>query len=329
MIRRRWEDVPCDDARVDATARAVGVPPVIARLLCQRGLDDPEAAHRFLAPDLSQLHDPFLLTGMREAVERLLAAIARHERIAIHGDYDVDGVTSTVVLRRALELLGGEVIHFVPDRFRDGYGLQPATVDRLAAEGARLIVSVDCGIRATEAADRAHDLGIDLIITDHHEPERELPRALAVINPKRADCSYPDKTLAGVGVALKLVHGCCSPAAAASICCRTSSRWPQSARSPTSCRSSGRIGSSPAAASRASRAARTAPGSKPCCTRAACSGKVIDSYHVSFMVAPRLNAAGRMSSAESGARSALDEGARRRQPKPRARDGAHAGARKT
>ena len=102
-------------------------------------------------PISSQLHDPFLLTGMREAVERLLAAIARHERIAIHGDYDVDGVTSTVVLRRALEVLGGEVIHFVPDRFRDGYGLQPATVDRLAAEGARLIVSVDCGIRATRS----------------------------------------------------------------------------------------------------------------------------------------------------------------------------------
>ena len=109
---------------------------------------------------------------MREAVDRLLAAIAQQERIVIHGDYDVDGITSTIILRRAIEMLGGNVDHFVPDRLRDGYGLQPASIDRLHAAGARVIVSVDCGIRAAEAADRARELGIDLIITDHHEPAR-------------------------------------------------------------------------------------------------------------------------------------------------------------
>ena len=199
---RIWEDVPADEARVRETAAALGVPPVIARLLCQRGLGDPEAARTFLAPALSQLHDPFLLAGMREAVDRLLGAIARRERVAIHGDYDVDGITSTVMLERALEMLGADVIHFVPDRLKDGYGLQPATIERLHAAGARLIVSVDCGIRASEAAVRARALGIDLIITDHHEPDRELPLALAVIYRKRSDCSYPEKSLAGVGVAL-------------------------------------------------------------------------------------------------------------------------------
>jgi single-stranded-DNA-specific exonuclease len=163
-------------------------------------------AQAFLHPDIARLHDPLLLTGVREAVQRIMRAAANHERIVIHGDYDVDGITSTVMLRRGIEMVGGDVGHFVPDRHRDGYGLQPATIERLHAEGARLIVSVDCGIRATEAARRARDLGVDLIITDHHEPEAELPPALAVLNPKRADCAYPDKNLAGVGVALKLVQ---------------------------------------------------------------------------------------------------------------------------
>src|SRR5438105_9938004 len=176
--RRIWEDVPSDAAGVRATAAALGIPPVIARLLCQRGFGDPDAALRFLSPSLSQLHDPFLLAGMREAVDRLIRAIAQRERITIHGDYDVDGITSTIILRRAIELLGGDVDHFVPDRLRDGYGLQPASIDRLHAAGARVIVSVDCGIRATDAALRARELGVDLIITDHHEPEASLPPAL-------------------------------------------------------------------------------------------------------------------------------------------------------
>ena len=149
---------------------------------------------------------------MDKAIPRLERAIAQREKIAIHGDYDVDGITSTVILRRALEMLGGDVIHFLPERMRDGYGLQPAAIERLHAQGVRLIVSVDCGIRAGEAAQRARDLGVDLIITDHHEPEGTLPSALAVINPKRPDCTYPDKYLAGVGVALKVVQALCDRA---------------------------------------------------------------------------------------------------------------------
>ena len=148
---RRWEPVvwadtatraggpnECDrDAYVAGLATALDVPPVVARLLCQRGIDTPEAAARFLSPSVDHLHDPFLLTDLGPAVERLLAAVANKERIAIHGDYDVDGVTSTVILRRMLELLGGDVTHFLPERLRDGYGLQPANVDRLHAAGAR------------------------------------------------------------------------------------------------------------------------------------------------------------------------------------------------
>src|SRR5207248_3214693 len=142
---------------------------------------DPDAAARFLSPSLEHLHDPFLMAGMSQAVERLERAIAARERIAIHGDYDVDGITSTVILRRALEMLGGDVVHFIPERLRDGYGLQPSAIERLHGEAVRLVVSVDCGIRGTDAALRARELGVDLIITDHHEPDATLPPAVAVV----------------------------------------------------------------------------------------------------------------------------------------------------
>src|SRR5262249_42845696 len=200
---------PCDDPASAQLAAALGIPPIVARLLCQRGLGDPAIAQRFLNPSLDHLHDPLLLADMRVAVDRILAAIERKERIAIHGDYDVDGITSTVILRRALELLGADVTHFIPERLKDGYGLQPSAIERLHADGVRIVVSVDCGIRGAEAARRARELGVDLVITDHHEPDVELPQALAVINPKRHDCAYPDKYLAGVGVALKLVQALC------------------------------------------------------------------------------------------------------------------------
>src|SRR5512135_2326431 len=130
-----WDHAPCSEEQVPALAQALGVTPVFARLLCQRGLGDPDAARRFLAPSLEHLHDPLCLPDMGPAVERLLAAVAARERIAIHGDYDVDGITSTVILRRTLEMLGADVIHFLPERVRDGYGLHRPAVERLHAEG--------------------------------------------------------------------------------------------------------------------------------------------------------------------------------------------------
>src|SRR4029450_8852137 len=178
------QSLPCDEAAVTRLAGDLQVSPVTARLLCIRGLDDPTRAQRFLSPSLADLHDPFALRDMAPAVERVLGAIARKERIAIHGDYDVDGVTSTVILRRALELRGADVIHFIPERIRDGYGLQPAALERLHADGVRLVISVDCGIRAAEAAERATALGLDLIITDHHEPDSSRPGARAGGRPK-------------------------------------------------------------------------------------------------------------------------------------------------
>src|SRR4249919_227145 len=145
-----WQHLPCNDQETASLSAALNVHPTVARLLCLRGLSNPDAASRFLKPSLDHLHDPFLLTDLSKAVERIEQAVARKERIAIHGDYDVDGITSTVILRRALEMLGGDVVHFIPERIRDGYGLQAPAIDRLHGEGVRLIVSVDCGIRSTE-----------------------------------------------------------------------------------------------------------------------------------------------------------------------------------
>ena len=298
MLRRVWEQVAADAAAVGAMAAALAVPPVIARLLWQRGFSDVDAARRFLAPDLGQLHDPFLLAGMREAVDRVLGAIARRERIAIHGDYDVDGVTATVLLRRAIELLGGDVHHFVPDRFTDGYGLQPATIERLQAEGAGLIISVDCGIRATAAAIRARELGVDLIITDHHEPDATdtLPPALAVINPKRADCSYPDKMLAGAGVALKVVQGLLAGSG------RGSAELPafvKIAAIGTLADVVPLVGENRIIAHcglQALSSGRHAAGLEALLTESGLLGRPLDAFHVGFVLAPRLNAAGRMSS---------------------------------
>jgi single-stranded-DNA-specific exonuclease len=297
VIRRVWEDVAVDDAHVRRTAAALDVPPVIARLLCQRGLDDPEAARRFLDPALDDLHDPFLLADMRPAVDRLQAAIARGERIAIHGDYDVDGVTSTVILRRAIELLGGSVGHFIPDRFRDGYGLQPATIERLHEAGARLIVSVDCGIRARDAANRARELGVDLIITDHHEPESALPPALAVINPKRADCGYPDKMLAGVGVALKLVQGLMAAAGRGQ---ELLPHFVKVAAIGTLADVVPLLGENRVIARCGLRGLSQGPhgaGLEALLDESGLLNRELDSFHVSFMIAPRINAAGRMASA--------------------------------
>jgi single-stranded-DNA-specific exonuclease len=297
MQRRIWLDVAADEARVVALAEAIGAPPVIARLLVQRGLADVDAARAFLAPSLTQLHDPFLLAGMREAIDRLLGAIARQESIAIHGDYDVDGITSTVILRRALELVGGQVTHFVPDRVRDGYGLQPATIERLHAGGAHVIVSVDCGIRAAEAALRAKELGVDLIITDHHEPDAALPEALAVINPKRHDCAYPDKHLAGVGVALKVVQALLS---ASGRSADTLPHFLKVAAIGTLADVVPLVGENRVIARYGLAGLSKGPhaaGLDALLEVTGLSGRAIDGFHVSFGLAPRLNAAGRMSSA--------------------------------
>jgi len=304
LIPPRWEHSVCDEPSAAALSAALDIAPTVARLLCQRGLSDPELAARFLHPSLDHLHDPMALADMGVAVDRIMKAIAAKERIAIHGDYDVDGVTSTVILRRALELLGADVVHFIPERLKEGYGLQPAALDRLHADGVSLVVSVDCGIRGADAARRARELGVDLIITDHHEPDVELPAALAVINPKRHDCSYPDKNLAGVGVALKVVQALCQRAGR--------EQWlpgfVKVAAIGTLADVVPLVGENRVIAKIGLDLLTKGPhkvGLRALLDVSGLTGKTIDSYHISFMLAPRVNAAGRMSTPDIATRLLL------------------------
>jgi single-stranded-DNA-specific exonuclease len=203
----RWQfPEAASEREIGALARELCLPPAAARILWRRGYRDAAGITRFLNPRIEDLHDPFLLRDMGSAVERIRAAIEQRELIEIHGDYDVDGITSTVLLKKALELAGAQAGWYIPHRLLDGYGMQAAAVEEAARRGVRVIVSVDNGIRACAAIDRARQLGIDVIVTDHHLPESELPPALAIINPNRRDCNYPNRNLCGAGVTLKLAH---------------------------------------------------------------------------------------------------------------------------
>src|SRR2546421_2952839 len=205
---KKWIVRERDHARAGQLASTLGVSPIVAHLLIARGYDHAESARSFLKPTLNQLHDPFLMRGMSDAVARLVQAIDRQEPILIYGDYDVDGTTGTAVLLRALRMLGATAGYHVPHRFTEGYGIRQDALEKAASEEYKLVVSVDCGITAHEPLHWARANGLDIIVTDHHLPDANegAPPALAVLNPNQHGCSYPDKNLAGVGVAFKLVH---------------------------------------------------------------------------------------------------------------------------
>jgi len=184
------------------------IPPVIARILVNRGIRTKEEARRFFNPEWRDLYDPFLMKGMEKAVDRIVRALD-HERIFIFGDYDVDGITGVSMLYLFLKEQGAEVTFYIPDRIREGYGLSETGVREAEKRGATLMITVDCGITAVHEVELANQLGIDVIVTDHHEQGKSLPNALAILNPKQEGCPYPFKELAGVGVAFKLVQGLC------------------------------------------------------------------------------------------------------------------------
>lgn len=194
-----------DEHSSDRMSSALGLHPIIARLLNSRGIEDPNEAEHFLHPSLERLHDPFLMLDMDRAVERIVTALKEREKILIHGDFDTDGLTATAILVQALRTLGAGVSYFIPNRLEEGYGLQREGVDVARERNASLLITCDCGISSAEAVKYASSIGVDVVITDHHQPERELPEAVAVVDPHRPGCNYPFKGLAGVGVAVKLV----------------------------------------------------------------------------------------------------------------------------
>lgn len=207
-MKKRWIINKHNRETVAGLARELEIAPIVAALLISRGYANAADAHKFLNPSFEHLHDPYLLRGMKTAVERILKAIEASEKILVWGDYDVDGTTGTVVLRKALELLGAKTGFHVPHRFTEGYGINIPALEKAKENGFSLVISVDCGIRSFEPLEWAKENGLDVIVTDHHlaDSVRGNPPAIAVINPNQAGCNYPDKNLAGVGVAFKLVQ---------------------------------------------------------------------------------------------------------------------------
>jgi len=207
-LRQRWILAETHPNEAAALAQAARLPLVLAELLVARGITEASSAFAFLNPEISHLHDPLLMLGMAPAADRLELAIARREPILLYGDYDVDGTTAVVLLKTAIEMLGGIARFHVPHRILEGYGLQSNVLEAAHADGVRLVITVDTGMRAFAEAETARRLGMDLIITDHHLPEAgdAVPEALAILNPNQPGCPYPEKNLCGAAIALKLAQ---------------------------------------------------------------------------------------------------------------------------
>ncbi len=213
MIEKRWiiAAEPSSEHKTVAEklAEAINVSPGIAALLVQRGVYDFDAAKSFFRPDLSVLHDPFLMQDMDKAVDRLTEAMAAGEKILVYGDYDVDGTTSVAMFYGFLRKMYDKLDYYIPDRYIEGYGVSTQGIDYAKENGFSLIVCLDCGIKSVDKVAYAKSLGVDFIICDHHRPGDELPPAAAVLDPKRSDCAYPYKELTGCGVGFKLLHAFC------------------------------------------------------------------------------------------------------------------------
>lgn len=205
QLTKRWQVAARLTPEADIALK--GFPKVLRQILFNRGYAEEEAALLYLQAGFPKGTEPFNLLGLQSAATRLAAAIQKQEKIVIYGDYDADGVTATALLFQALGKLGAVVQPYIPNRFDEGYGLNKEALEAVQAEGAAVVVTVDCGIRSPEEAAHARSLGLDLIITDHHHPEKVLPEAFAIVNPKQPGDSYPDKDLAGVGIAFKLTQG--------------------------------------------------------------------------------------------------------------------------
>ncbi|HEY8463119.1 MAG TPA: single-stranded-DNA-specific exonuclease RecJ [Bacillota bacterium] len=208
MGKKIWKIASGFSSEAEELAKAIGISTLLAQLLLNRGISSPDTAVRFLLPDLKQLHDPFRFTQMEQAVQRIRQAFEKREAVLVYGDYDVDGITSIALMVRVLaKYLPGKLLYYIPKRLEEGYGLHLSSLEKALSKGVSLVITVDCGISAVEEARYLKERGVDLIITDHHEPQEILPDAYAIINPKVPGNGYPFTQLAGVGVAFKLLQG--------------------------------------------------------------------------------------------------------------------------
>ena len=310
---RRWVLRPDDIARARALAMTVGIPDIIALLLLNRGVESPEEATAFLAPGLEHMHDPFLMRDMDIAVDRVLEAIDRDERIVVFGDFDVDGSVSTALLVSFFRHVGANAHFRIPKRLDEGYGLNRAVVTRFHDEGTDLLITVDNGVSAVDEVALAVELGIDVIVTDHHVVGKTLPPALAVLDPKRPDCGYPHEDLAGVGVAFKLMWGVLDRVSQRGTLCKDMDRFLEHAIALTAIgtvadlvplRGENRVFVKfglPAIASTPS------PGLRALLDQCNLSGQAIQPNHVGYRLGPRVNAGGRMGHEDLGVKLLLSE----------------------
>ena len=294
----KWHIAP-EKPEAQACLRAAGYPYLVAAVLSARGIETPEQAAAFLEREDKLTISPFLMRDMDKAAARVQQAIANGERIAVFGDYDVDGITATCILVDYLKSRGADVVHYIPRRIEDGYGLSRDAIKGLFDQGVRLLVTVDCGITGVEEVDYANSLGLDVVITDHHECREVLPRAVAVVDPHRADCAYPFKHLAGCGVALKLVLALGGPDREAALF----ARYCTLAAIGTVADVMQMSGENRTIVSRGLDGIEHSDfiGLHALLKEAGLTGKDVSSVQIGFVLAPRINAAGRMGAADMAA----------------------------
>ncbi len=289
------------DPHPEAVARltAAGYPCLVSAVLASRGIGTAEEAAAFLEHEQRLTYSPFLMADMDKAVARVQQALAAHEKIAVFGDYDVDGITATCILVDYLQGRGADVLHYIPRRIEDGYGLSCDAIEGLYQKGARLLITVDCGITGVEEVDFANSLGMDVVITDHHECKETLPRAVAVVDPHRPDCPYPFKHLAGCGVALKLALALGGPDREEALF----SRYCTLAAIGTVADVMQMSGENRTIVSRGLAAIEHSDfiGLHALLKEAGLAGREITSVQIGFVLAPRINAAGRMGAADKAA----------------------------
>ncbi len=317
MTEKRWVFSPRQTAIEERLAKELGISRILAQLLVNRGVQDIETGRAFLQPQLAGLRDPWLLPDMERASNRIRDAIRNGEKIVIYGDYDVDGISATALLLRCLKMAGAHVEYYLPDRFEEGYGLNMKALDAIVSGGAQLIVTVDCGISALAEAQFAHSRGVDLIITDHHEPGHQLPQAFALVNPRIPASRYPFKGLAGVGIAFKLAWAL---GKSFSNGTKVSPEFQDFLLDAVGLTALGTVADvvplvdeNRVLAKFGLRALSesAAPGIRALIEVANIGDKPLDPYAVAFRLAPRLNAAGRLGNAERSVELLITESTQR------------------
>ncbi len=206
-MQKNWKIIEFDQGKAEKISKELNVPLILGELLVQRGIETFNEAKSFFRPSLDDLHDPYLMKGMKEAVDRLEAAIKKKEKVLIFGDYDVDGTTSVAMVFHFLSRLSDQLEYYIPDRYTEGYGLSNKAVDHAINNGFSLVITLDCGIKSIDEVARAAESNVDFIVCDHHLPSSKIPEAIAVLDPKQEDCNYPYDELCGCGVGFKLLQG--------------------------------------------------------------------------------------------------------------------------